>query len=71
MKVKDLIKRLQKCSPEAEIELIQEESLECEEEWWDDKKGDYGGVTDKVTEIHCWDLYSHRFYLLAIKPEKV
>lgn len=71
MKVKDLAKKLQKCSPDDEIELIQGESLECEDDWWDDKKGDYGGVTDKVIEIHCWDLHSHGFYLLAIKSEKV
>jgi hypothetical protein len=70
MNAKDLIETLQKCNPDADIELIQEESLECIPEWWDDEIGDYGGVTDKVTELYSWDLYSHEFYLLAIKPEK-
>jgi len=68
VKVKDLIEKLQTCSMDADIKLIQEETLECMDELWD---SDNGKVTDNVTEVHCWDLYSHGFYLLAIKPEKV
>ena len=67
MKVKDLIEKLQKCDPDDQLKIIQEEELECMPEWWDDNIGEYGGVTDKVTELFSEDLYSHQTYLLAIR----
>ena len=65
MKVKEIIKILQKCSPEAELRIIQEEELECTPEWWDDKNNKVSGV---AKEIYSEDLHSHQMYLLAIEP---
>lgn len=67
MKVKDLITKLQECNPDARLELIQGEELECMPEWWDDNIGEYGGVCGNATEVYSEDLHSHQFYLLAIK----
>ncbi len=67
MIVEDLIKNLQNCNPTDKIVIIQEEELECMPEWWDDKKGKYGGVFGPATELFSEDLHSHQFYLLAIK----
>lgn len=67
MQVKDLIKNAQKCNPNDRIEIIQGEELEAMPEWWDDSIGEYGGVTDLVTELFSFDLHSHQMYLLAIK----
>lgn len=69
MKVKDLIKKLQNCNPNDSIKIIQELELECMPEWWDDKKGEYGGVAGSATEIYSEDVHSHTFYLLAIGEE--
>jgi hypothetical protein len=66
MQVKDLIKKLQECNPDDSIIIIQEEELECMSEWWDDEKGEYGGVSGAATEIYSEDLHSHQFYLLGI-----
>ena len=66
MKVKDLIKKCEECDPEAELEIIQGEELECMPEWWDDKAGEYGGVCGNATELYSYDLHSHQIYLLAI-----
>lgn len=68
MKVKDAIKILQKCNPNANLKLIQEEELECIPEWWDDNAGEYGEVIGKATKIFSEDLYSHQTYLLVISP---
>jgi hypothetical protein len=64
MKVKELIKRLQECDQNAKIEIIQEETLECLPDIWDDNTRE---VTGKATNLYEEDLYSHEFYLLAIK----
>ena len=66
MKVKDLIKIAEKCNPEANLEIIQGEELECMPEWWDDQLGACGGVCGKATELYSYDLHSHQMYLLAI-----
>lgn len=67
MQVKDMIVILQEqCNPDDDIRIIGELELECMPEWWDDEKGDYGGVTGNATEIYSEDLHSHQFYLLAI-----
>ena len=69
MQVKDLIKELQKCDPEDRIKLIQGEQLECEPDWWDKEKGDYGEVSGLATELYHEDLFSHDTYLLVIKDK--
>ena len=67
MTVKELVKNLQKCNPDSRIKIIQEEILECEEDWWDDEAGKVSGT---ATELYTEDLYSHGFYLLAIEKCK-
>ena len=69
MQVKDLIKKLQECNPDDRIKIIQEEELECMPEWWDDDKGEYGGVSGTATEIYSEDVHSHQWYLLGINEE--
>ena len=66
MKVKDLIVAAQKCDPEARIELIWEEELECDPDMWDD---DTHEPTGRATKLYEADLHSHEFYLLAIVKE--
>ncbi len=66
MTVEEAIKKLQMCNPKAKLKLIQEEQLECEEEWWDDEEYK---VKEPATEIYSEDLYSHQMYLLAIDKE--
>ena len=63
MTVNEMIIRLQKCNPEATITIIQEETLECMPEWWDEEKQKVGG---RAIEVFSEDLYSHRVYLLAV-----
>lgn len=62
MKVSELIEKLQKCNNEDKIVIIQEETLECFPDYWDDKNYKVRG---DVTELFSVDLYSHQFYLLA------
>ena len=67
MKVAELISVLHLCNPETELRIIQQEELECFPEWWDDNKGEYGGVISPATELYSEDVHSHRMYLLAIE----
>lgn len=64
MTVKVLIEELQKCNPDARIQIIGEESLECEPDLWDDEKQRPAGL---AREIYTEDLYSHQYYLLAVE----
>ena len=63
MTVKDLIKKLQEVNPDAELQIIQEEELECMPELWDDEKSEVSG---NAIELFSEDVHSHRMYLLAV-----
>lgn len=62
MKVKELIKKLQKCDPEESIIIIGQESLECIDGYWDDKNFKVRG---EATGLFSVDEYSHEIHLLA------
>ena len=66
MQVKDLILKLADCDENAEIQIIQEETLECLDEIWDSKKNT---VNKKAGDLYSQDCYSHQWYLLAISPD--
>lgn len=66
MTVKEAIKKLKMCNPKAKLKIVQEEELECIDEWWDDETNKVKG---NATEIFSEDLYSHRTYLLVIEPK--
>ena len=66
MTVEEAIEKLKKCNPKAKLKIIQEELLECMDEWWDD---DECKVKEPATKIFSEDLYSHETYLLAIEPK--
>ena len=61
--VKDLMENLSKCNPDAKLQIIQEEELECMPELWDDEEQRVGGIAN---ELYCEDLHSHGMYLLAV-----
>ena len=64
MTVKELMAKLSSCNENAKLQIIQEETLECTPEYWDDKENK---VTGKASELYSEDLYSHQFFLLAIE----
>lgn len=66
MTVKEMVQKLKGLNQNAEITIIQQETLECSPEWWDAGLGEYGGVSGKALEIYSEDLHSHMFYLLAV-----
>ena len=63
MIVEELMTKLSSCNPKAQLQIIQEEELECMPEFWDD---DERKVSGKATELYSEDLHSHEMYLLAI-----
>ncbi len=66
MTVEEAIKKLKTCNPKAKLKIVQEEELECIDEWWDDEANKVKG---NATEIYSEDLYSHETYLLVIEPK--
>ncbi len=63
MTVKELMEKASKCKPNAKLQIIQEEELECMPELWDEEEQKVGG---KATKLYCEDLHSHGMYLLAV-----
>lgn len=63
MTVKELIEILNHVHPDSDIQIIQEEELECMPELWDDTNNK---VSNNVTKLYSEDLHSHEMYLLAI-----
>jgi len=63
MTVKEMIDRLKECNPNSEVELEQEETLECATDLWDEEKDQLR--ESAATLIDDWDLYSHGFYLFV------
>ncbi len=64
MTVEELMAKLSSCNPKAELQIIQEEELECMPSLWDDEERKVSG---KATELYSEDLYSHETYLLAVE----
>ena len=64
MTVGELIRKLSRCSVDAELRIIQEEELECMPELWNDEEQKVAG---NATELYCEDLHSHGMYLLAVE----
>ncbi len=69
MKVKELIAKLQNCKEDAEIQIIQEEELECMPELWNNEDHKVGGTSGAI-ELYSEDLHSHEMFLLAVLKTK-